>query len=245
MESAILCTKKRTATSATEDVSCHVTHFTTTDLGCETFYYSGFSAENTPIKYTDPDGRIIDWVQGEGVSDAAFAKAKAAGEELKASGTEAGRRFSDLDDRTDIVVTINVNKHVSNDAMATDNYSANDRTGSDTIVNINIKTKRLGLFGKKIDLAGILAHEVSGHAYSNADGKNPIKPGTDPGLVWIYKSIEEQNASAIENEWRDFKGLSQRKYYEWPSVPAPQYNNSTGTWSVKDSTRKPSKYKVY
>jgi hypothetical protein len=57
MESAVLCTKKRTAPSETESVSCHVTYFTTTDLGSETFDYSGFSTENTPIKYTDPTGR--------------------------------------------------------------------------------------------------------------------------------------------------------------------------------------------
>jgi hypothetical protein len=56
MESTVLCTKKRTATSATKDVSCHVTQFTTTELGCKTFCYSGFSSGNNPIKYTDPDG---------------------------------------------------------------------------------------------------------------------------------------------------------------------------------------------
>jgi hypothetical protein len=59
MESAVLCTKKRTATSATEGVSCHVTQFTTTDLGSETFYYSDSSSGNNPIKYTDPDGRSV------------------------------------------------------------------------------------------------------------------------------------------------------------------------------------------
>jgi hypothetical protein len=58
MESAVLCTKKRTALSASEGVSCHVTHFTTTDLGSETSYYSNISSGNNPIKHTDPDGRI-------------------------------------------------------------------------------------------------------------------------------------------------------------------------------------------
>jgi hypothetical protein len=57
MESVAICHKKRTVPSATEDVSCHVTQFTTTELGCKTFCYSGFSSGNNPIKYTDPDGR--------------------------------------------------------------------------------------------------------------------------------------------------------------------------------------------
>jgi hypothetical protein len=57
MESVISCHKKQTALSATVDVSCHITHFTTTELGSKTFYYSNISSGNTPIKYTDPDGR--------------------------------------------------------------------------------------------------------------------------------------------------------------------------------------------
>jgi hypothetical protein len=74
MESAVLRTKKQTATSATEDVSCHVTHFTTTDLGSETFYYSGFSSGNTPIKYTDPDGRAGSFPDDTLASDSKLAK---------------------------------------------------------------------------------------------------------------------------------------------------------------------------
>jgi hypothetical protein len=58
MESAAFCTKKRSAFSEGKGVSCHVTHFTTTDLGSETFYYSGLFAGNNPVKYADPDGRV-------------------------------------------------------------------------------------------------------------------------------------------------------------------------------------------
>jgi hypothetical protein len=59
MESAVPCTKKRTAKPASVGVSYQITQYTTTDLGCETFYYSNFSTENNPIKYTDPDGESI------------------------------------------------------------------------------------------------------------------------------------------------------------------------------------------
>jgi hypothetical protein len=57
MKSAVFCTKKRVKSPEIEGVFCSLTHYTTTDLGSETFYCSTSFAGNNPVKYTDPTGR--------------------------------------------------------------------------------------------------------------------------------------------------------------------------------------------
>jgi hypothetical protein len=57
MKSAVFCTKKYVKKPEIAGVFCHVTHYTTTDLGSETVYYRRSFTKRFPVKYTDPTGR--------------------------------------------------------------------------------------------------------------------------------------------------------------------------------------------
>jgi len=73
------------------------------------YHYAG----NNPVMMRDPDGRIIKWEQGEGVSNEQMAEIRIEADNLMNSKTEAGRRFKELYDSNDVTVTINVQTNES------------------------------------------------------------------------------------------------------------------------------------
>ncbi len=60
-------------------------------------------------------------------------------------------------------------------------------------------------------------HEVSGHAYDIIYGISPIKNYT--GGNWTQRNKSEQNAVALENEYRVFLEIDQRPHYGYWEMP--------------------------
>jgi RHS repeat-associated protein len=189
------------------------------------YHYAG----NNPIKYVDPTGRDINSVRGEGVTDEEWHNFKAEEARLAASDTEAGRRYRELYKSADVTVTIYVNTSGDSNTDPVNRDDATNGVGSGSIVNINIRdTGNYVWESVEKDLGATLAHEVSGHAYDNYRGSNPYH-GTrgNPKTTWGDRFRAEQNAVAMENEYRDYKGLDQRKMYVingWP-LDMPILNN--------------------
>jgi RHS repeat-associated protein len=193
------------------------------------YHYSN----NNPVKYTDSDGREIEWVQGKNVKDEQMAAIKAETDSLMNSGTMAGDRYKELYDNKDVKVTINVNLTGDSDCDAENWDNATNGMGSNSTVNINVNdTRNYENESVARDTGATLAHEVSGHAYDNYKGLSPYhaKNGTWPGR---FKS--EQTATAMENEYRSFKGLNQRTKYggNWYM---PIYTKAQNMWYAYSAT---------
>jgi hypothetical protein len=191
------------------------------------YHYAG----NNPVKYTDPDGRLVKWVKGEGVSDEQMAAVVVEAGKLMNSGTEAGRRFKELSESKDVTVRINVNEggHTQCDARNWDN--ATNGGGSDSVVDINVNARgnyKDETVGYSIGTS--LAHEVSGHAYDNYKGTSPYNGSPNAGS-WSGLFRSEQNAVAMENEYRAHKGLDQRGKYG-PFMDMPMYSKEQKNWFV-------------
>jgi RHS repeat-associated protein len=188
------------------------------------YHYAG----NNPVKYTDPNGLKIEWVQGEGVSDPQFASIKAEADNLMSSGTEAGRRFKELDESESVKITINVSTTLKTGIIPEnpENSRNGEGTNSNVSININDSGSYNGESETAIDLGATLTHEVSGHAYNNYKGTSQRRIGDVEGIL-----KEERSAVAMENEYRSHKGLNQRKFYEgeWDM---PIYDKGQKTWSA-------------
>ena len=198
-------------------------------INLQLYHYSN----NNPITYIDPDGREISWRQEYGVSDNDFKKIQNYAKEIMKSNTEAGKRFLFLAKSKTISVVINVNKSGSTNCSATNWEDAQNGKGSDSVVNINVNDTGNYKENIKKDLRASLAHEVSGHSYSYAQGTstydgsgNSIKSSKEQ---WMGLFYEEQKAVAIENEYRSFLNLPQRTKYQnlWDM---PVYNKDLNSW---------------
>jgi hypothetical protein len=184
----------------------------------------------------DPDGLIIDWVQGEGVSDTQFADIKGVANDIMESGTTAGNRFKELNDNPNVVVTINVNSSGQTNTDAVSWNGATDDRGSDSVVDFNINDKG-NYIGENVekDLGASLVHEVSGHSYDNFKGVSPYNGSPGKG-TWLGRLASERNAVAMENEYRAYAGMAQRQYYNYGQNrkwDMPIYDGQTKSWYMR------------
>jgi len=195
-------------------------------------------AGNNPVKLVDPDGRNIDWKQGEGVTDKQYERVQRAAEKLKKSDTEAGRRYRELDDdqtkNVYIIVTKDPHpKHGVAYTEAHDKKSAGNGEGCGSDVYI---TAQVPLINPDKSLGVRLAHEVSGHAYDSYKGTN--KGFIDGYLGFEGRKVAERYAGRMENEYRSYLGMPQRRYYThidhpWYGTfrdPLELYDKKTKTW---------------
>ena len=120
--------------------------------------------------------------------------------------------------KSDKTIVIEVNKKRYNDATPGNNEKLNPfeaiksvtGIGGDVFVRFDPTDTTSLSDGTPSDPESTLAHEVAGHAYPMSIGTNPIS-----------RKKREQEATAIENKYRMFKGISQRKSYgDWP---VPQF----------------------
>ena len=191
---------------------------------------------NNPIKYVDPTGLKIEWIQGEGTSDENFEKAKELGDEIKNSDTEAGKRWRAAEE-SDKTVKIYVNDNKKNDATPGNNDDLDTEEalksilgGGDAFINFDPNTSGDLKDGAPRDVETTLAHEMA-HAYLMIEGRNPIT-----------RKGRERDACAVDNQYRDSKNIDQRNLYgagvEGYNWPLPQYNRNTGSYSMYGSGRK-------
>jgi hypothetical protein len=188
------------------------------------------------VKYLDPDGLKIEYIAGEGVSQETVAEAKAMGERIKNSDTEAGRRYR-MTDASDKVVTVKVNTSGGSDTNLGDNDEMNIiekiksafGIGGDVFVNFNIASNILLGGGVPEDAESTLAHEI-GHAYLMQKGRN-----------FFFSKNRERDAVAIENQYRDSRNLRQVSSYHSLTTNienVPQYRRSSGNFVLSGINKK-------
>ena len=187
---------------------------------------------NDPVNYVDLWGLELQWKKGEGATDEDIENARQMGETIASSDTIAGERWNELV-KSDKTIVIEVNKKRYNDATPGNNEKLNPieaiksviGIGGDVFVRFDPTDTTSLSDGTPSDPESTLAHEVAGHAY-------PMSVGTNP----ISRRKREQEATAIENEYRMFKGIPQRKSYgDWP-VPQfyPQQNEGDNSNEKKN-----------
>ena len=198
--------------------------FNTINLHC--FHYAG----NNPVKLIDPDGRKFDWVQGDGVTGEQMGRIQTEASILMRKNTEFGRRLKELNDSQDVLVTIIVITRGRTYCDADNWDNATNGVGSDSIVFISMEDVFKEGFGDIRNGIGVLlAHDVSGHAYNNYKGTSPYNNNL-PTPSGRFRA--EQNAIAMENEYRSYKGFPQRQTYGdfWDM---PVYAKGENKWYVK------------
>jgi len=94
--------------------------------------------------------------------------------------------------------------------------------GGDAFIQFDPNDNGILPDGSPLHAASRLAHEVA-HAYLQIDGRNP----------WLKKG-RELDATAVDNQYRDYLGVDQRDIYGKGKVDwnAPQYNSDTGKYAI-------------
>ena len=170
----------------------------------------------------------ISWEKSADVYDWEFSMVKRFAQDIMNSETEAGKRFLYLHTSKKHNVIIKVSKTGRTETDAKNWEKACNGDGTVAFVNINIMDT--GLYDKeeiRKDLRASLAHEVAGHSYNFCKGISTYR-GDGYG-TWEGLCKEEQSATAIENEIRDYYLLPQRKKYDnvWD---VPIFDKKTSSW---------------
>ena len=192
---------------------------------------------NNPVHYIDPDGRIITWNKDDNISEGDFQKVKDEAELLANSDTIAGKRYLELAGSQEFVVNIWVTSKDSSKAYACNEEDACNGIGSDVGVIINLNENGVRTDGIKHTLGDMIAHEVSGHAYEITKGRFHINSSNSTfSNEAIFRGKDEEVAVAMQNEYRAYLGLNQRKKYKGyrNTWNMPIYDSKTKTWSIKD-----------
>ena len=188
---------------------------------------------NNPVKYVDPTGLVIQWIQSGGVSNADFARAQAMGRNISNSDTEAGKRWRAAE-QSDKTVVIEVNTRGDSDSYPGDNDEmtviealVSVGKGGDAYVRFDPTDTKPMTDGSPGNPEATLAHEI-GHAYLQITGRNPVT-----------RKGRELDATAIDNQYRDWLGVPQRQVYgkgtrDWN---VPQYNSNTDSFSIYSTGR--------
>ncbi len=163
---------------------------------------------------------VVEWIQGDGVSDEDFQKAKDMAKSIKSKKeTEAAKRWQAAED-SDRVVRIEVNNTKLNDASPGNDenwdyqeaYDSAMGTGGDAYIRFDPNDVDSLSDGSPGSPEATLAHEM-GHAYLMIEGRNPIE-----------EKSRELDGTAIDNQYRDNIGVGQRRIY---GKGQPRYN-----WNV-------------
>ena len=189
---------------------------------------------NNPVKYVDPTGLVIRWIQSSGVSNQDFARAQAMGRNIKNSNTEAGKRWRAAE-QSDKTVVIEVNIRGENYSRPGDDKEMTVKEkwdsalgkGGDAYVRFDPTDTKPMTDGSPGNPEATLAHEM-GHAYLQITGRNPVT-----------RKGRELDATAIDNQYRDWLGVRQRQVYgkgtrDWN---VPQYNSNTDSFSIYGTGR--------
>jgi RHS repeat-associated protein len=209
------------------DYSPEVARFTTEDPirdGINWFAY----VNDDPVNWIDPWGLEINFIKGTGATNEDVESAIRMSNNIANSGTHSVELWNELYNDPNKTITVVVNGEQKNTATPGNNITLNPieaiasaiGIGGDVYVEFDPNDSRL-LSTANIpnDPESTLFHEVVGHGYPMAYGKNPI---TEKG--------REVKAATFENEYRANKGLQQLPNYvnEQGKIWAvPQFNIDT------------------
>jgi RHS repeat-associated protein len=209
------------------DYAPEVARFTTVDPirdGANWFAY----VNNDPVNWVDLWGLEINFIKGTGATNEDVESAIRMGNNIANSGIYSAELWNELYNDPNRTITVVVNSERKNTATPGNNITLNPiesiasaiGIGGNVYVEFDPNDPRL-LSTANIpnDPESTLFHEVVGHGYPMAYGKNPI---TEKG--------REVKAATFENEYRANNGLQQLPNYvneQGKIWTVPQFNTNT------------------